>query len=368
MRTMVSILMLLVSTLLAAPAARAETPHAAPKRIFIVSSYHREYLWSQSTQAGVSQAMLDLGYLDNRDQAATLVQTDEVTSSTVMVKKAWMDTKRNSDRLAIAEATYRIAKEIKAFAPDLLLLGDDNATKYIGNRFLDMALPIVFWGVNGLPIKYGLVDSMDNPGHNVTGVWQSGSHKESLEYLKRLVPSLRTFAVLACDSETARANLKQIQMLSTAGELPLALRDVVLTGSYEEFQKRALELQDTVDAFFVLNHDTLTDKAGNHVDMMVVGRWYLTNIRKPEVSHEDQFVKEGMLLTANDSGYNQGYRAIEMAYDILNQGYNPAHMRTVAPPRGPVLVNAERAAMLGLDISQADFIDEVIADALALKN
>ena len=56
----------------------------------------------------------------------------------------------------------------------------------------------VFWGVNGRPMKYGLLDSMDRPGHNVTGVWQSGYHKESLELLSQLVPNLKTYAIVAC--------------------------------------------------------------------------------------------------------------------------------------------------------------------------
>ena len=44
----------------------------AMKRILVVSSYHRDYLWSQATQRGVSEAMLKYGYLDNTQQIATL--------------------------------------------------------------------------------------------------------------------------------------------------------------------------------------------------------------------------------------------------------------------------------------------------------
>ena len=41
------------------------------KRIFVVSSYHPEYLWSQSTQEGLVQAMLDYGYLDDAAPSRT---------------------------------------------------------------------------------------------------------------------------------------------------------------------------------------------------------------------------------------------------------------------------------------------------------
>ena len=59
--------------------------------------------------------------------------------------------------------------EIRAFKPDVVLLGDDNAAKHIGAQLLDSSTPVVFWGINGLPLKYGLVDSLDAPGRNVTG-------------------------------------------------------------------------------------------------------------------------------------------------------------------------------------------------------
>ena len=57
-----------------------------------------------------------------------------------------------------------------------------------------------------------------------------------------------------------------------------------------------------------------------HVDMPTVDKWYLEHIRKSAISHEGQFVKEGRLSTANDSGYNQGYEAFEMVVEILERG------------------------------------------------
>jgi ABC-type uncharacterized transport system substrate-binding protein len=313
-------------------------------------------------------AMLKYGYLDNAQQIEAFTANDYVESTKAIVKKEWMDTKRKYGLLDIGTTTQRILQAIHEFRPHLVLLGDDNAANYIGTQLLDTDIPVVFWGINGLPLKYGLVDSMDNPGHNITGVWQAGYHKESLELLHLLVPDAKTFAILACDSETSRANIKQIQALAKSNKLPLQLVDIVVTNSYEAFKTRALALAQTVDAFFVLNHDTLLDAQGQHIDMLDVGRWYLTHINKPEASHEDQFVQEGMLLTANDSGYNQGYIAFEMAYDILEQGLNPGRMRTITPPKGPFMVNRQRAHMLGISLEgKLDSIEEIVETALALE-
>ena len=356
------------AVLVSAPAAWANTPPSTrQKRLFIVSSYHRTYLWSLSTQKGVSAALKTLGYLKNDAQVQQLEQSDQVETERIVIRKDWMDTKRKDSRTDMAAATTRIMAAIRAFKPDLVLVGDDNAARYIGGQLLDSPTPVVFWGINGLPLKYGLVDNMDAPGRNVTGVWQSGYHKESLDLLKRLVPKANTFAILACDSESSRPNAKMIEQLAQRGALPLKLVDRVLTNSLDEFKSRALALSKQVDAFFVLNHDTLRDAKGNHVDMLDVGRWYLQTIRIPEASHEDQFVTEGMLLTANDSGYNQGYLATEMAFNILERGLNPARMAVRTPERGPYLVNRNRAKALGIQLDEAMYlIDEVVDKSIAL--
>lgn len=360
------ILMLLVSFILLLVPVSASAAEEK-RRVFVVSSYHAEYLWSQSTQKGLSAAMLAYGYLDNEAQVEAFARDDAVESERAVVKKVWMDTKRRNTRSDIARATARIMEQLIAFKPDLVMLGDDNAANYIGSQLLGSPVPVVFWGINGLPLKYGLIDSMDQPGHNVTGVWQAGYHKESMTLLARMVPSAKKFAILACDSVSSRPNVKIIERLAAKGELPMELVETVVTNSYEEFQSRALALASEVDAFFILNHDTLVDSSGEHVDMLEVGRWYLETIDKPEASHEDQFVREGMLLTANDSGFNQAYSAFEMAYDILEQGLSPARMRTRTPAKGPYLVNTQRAEALGISLDAVLYlIDELVTESAAL--
>jgi ABC-type uncharacterized transport system substrate-binding protein len=61
------------------------------------------------------------------------------------------------------------------------------------------------------PTKYGLIESLGLPGHNVTGVYQTGHSEKSLEYLKKLVPGVSTFAVLSDDSETGRAKAQHVR-------------------------------------------------------------------------------------------------------------------------------------------------------------
>jgi ABC-type uncharacterized transport system substrate-binding protein len=338
-------------------------------RIFVVSSYHRDYLWTKDTQRGLVAAMLDFGYLDSPEQGATFTREDMVESARAVVKKAWMDTKRKYSEAQIHETLAQLVQEIEAFRPDILLLGDDNAANYVGNHYLDSALPMIFWGVNSTPVKYGLLDSAEKPGHNITGVWQSGYHANGLEFLHALVPAVETFAIIAGNSPTTHAKLKDILALERDGILPLKLKGVVRSNALSEFKTQVLAMAETVDAFFVLNHDTLKDDNGRHIDMLQVGRWYLENVKKPEVSDERQFVEEGMFCAADDSGFNQAYAAFELAVKVLETGANPALLPARTPKRGPLLVNRMRAEQLGIDLEEhLGLVDEVVEGALAFPS
>lgn len=85
-------------------------PPAGKVRLFVVSSYHRESLWSQDTQKGFCAALLKFGFLDNQEQATECTRNDAVESSTTVIRKAWMDTKRKSSKPEIQMAAAKISE------------------------------------------------------------------------------------------------------------------------------------------------------------------------------------------------------------------------------------------------------------------
>jgi putative ABC transport system substrate-binding protein len=348
----------------------ADNKDQSKTRIIVVSSYHREYLWSQATNEGVCAAFLEFGYLDNSDQIKEYTKNDYVESSTAVIKKTWMDTKRKNSKAEIATSFSRIIAEIDKFQPDIILLGDDNAANYIGNQYLDYETPVVFWGINGLPLKYGIIDSLDNPGHNITGVYQKGFHVQCFEYLQKIVPGIKTIAVLSDDTPTGRAYAKRIERYAAEGTLPVQIKEIVITNSFEQWQAKALELQPKVDAFYISTHHTLKDSNGDPVDYLKVAAWHLRNIKKPSATPESYFVIEGFLSTVNDSGFRQGYEAAKIAYKILAKGENPAEIAPYFPEQGPFIVNRQRAKMLGLEKiikTNEKIIDEYVDTMLALE-
>ena len=336
-------------------------------RIFDVSSYQKQYAWEQGVNEGFCDAMLKFKFLDSKAQADVYTNSDYVETDKVILKKAWMDSKRKSSTSEMEQSAAVIIGQINEFKPDLIILGDDNASKYIGSYFKDSRIPVVFRGIVGSPVKYGLADSIEHPGHNITGILKLGYPIYTIQFFVKIVPQAKTFAILADNSETSRGKAQEVINFEETGKSPLKLVESVYAGSFAEWQAAALRLQNNVDAFLILNHNTLKDENGVSVDPLKVASWYLQNIKKPEMTWEKQFIKEGFLLTVDDSAYNQGYGVVMMADMVIHQNKNPADMPCVVPPRGKIMVNRQRAQMLGIDISDKGFIEEYIEKSSALE-
>lgn len=335
-------------------------------KIFVVSSYHREYLWEQQNNEGFCAAMLDFKFLDNKQQAEEYTRNDYVETDKIVLKKSWMDSKRKNSKEDLHQSTAQIITQMKEFKPDLIILGDDNAANFIGNYYVDAAIPVIFRGIVGSPAKYLLVDSIDHPGHNITGVLKWGHPKENIEYLARLVPGIKTFAILGDASETSKDKAGEIIKFQRTGKSPLELVDTILTNSYADWQDSALKTQDHVDAFFVLNHNTLRNTKGV-VEPFEAMAWYLRNIKKPECVGEKQFVQEGALITVDDSAFKQSYEAVRMAHLVIHEKKNPADTSCVIPHRGKIVVNRQRAAQLGVNVTNRDFIEEFLERSAAIE-
>ena len=343
----------------------ASAASASKSRIFIVHSYHPEYLWEQDVNQGTVEALASLGFID-KEEAATLRTSDSLSGAKSEIKKIWLDTKRKSKPAEMEEAAAKAFKEIDAFKPDIVLVSDDNGTRLIGQHYKDSKLPIVFCGVDETPIKYGLVESMTHPGHNVTGAYQRGFYSEAAKALQKIKPTVKTFAVVGDDSETAKAKMVGIQEAINSGEMPLKLVGTVFSNSFEQWKAGVKKVADEADAILVINHNTLKDSKGQPVDQMQAGSWYLQNIKKPDFSSEKQFVQEGILIVAEDSGIRQGNEMVRLATRILRRGEKPANIPPAHPPSGPIIVNRERAKMLGIKIDGQDVIQAFEDKSLAL--
>ncbi len=104
----------------------------------------------------------------------------------------------------------------------------------------------------------------------------------------------------------------------------------------------------------------LKDSRGNPVPDIETAAWYVSHIRIPEFAGFRFRVEEGMLCAADDSGYNQAFEVVGIARDILVNGADPATYPVRAPKRGALVANRQRAKELGILLTDAMGIEEIV--------
>lgn len=334
------------------------------KRIYIVSSYHQSYAPERRTRQGLLSGLTKTGLTETSSKTLHFLETGQLSTDSLIIRQSWLDAARTHSASELARHSAQVLLEIDDFKPHLILLSDNPAIRQIGRTLADSATPIVFLGLNGLPMLYGLVNNIEHPGRNITGVWQTGKHQEALDLLKKLRPEAKRFAILADRSVSALINIKQIKALDQAGALPMQLAGIVQTHQLEDFQQKTLALAKKVDAFYILSHAGLLDDKNHAVKQRSVVSWYLKNITLPSTSNEGYTTLQGMLAAVDDSGYEQAKIAAQMIDAILNRNVSPSILRIRDLKTAQTFVNTQRAQQLGIPIdSQMLFIDRRIGQS-----
>ena len=120
----------------------------AGKKVLFVDSYHEGYAWGDGIISGIKTVLEGSG---------------------VELKIFRMDTKRNGEKAFKESAALKAKAEIEDFKPDVVIAGDDNASKYlVVPYYKDASLPFIFCGVNWDATGYGF------PFKNVTGMLETG--------------------------------------------------------------------------------------------------------------------------------------------------------------------------------------------------
>ena len=134
-----------------------------------------------------------------RDGLSALGWTD---GSNVSVLDRWADER--------TEALPAIVKELIGSGATILVTAGTPAT--LAATRADATIPIVLVGVDD-PVSRGLVDTLMQPGGNVTGLSLSSSEviAERLELLRQLVPGLHRLAVIVRDDPGLDQKLQDIR-------------------------------------------------------------------------------------------------------------------------------------------------------------
>jgi ABC-type uncharacterized transport system substrate-binding protein len=203
-------------------------------------------------------------------------------------------------------------------------------------------IPIVF--VGGLdPVKAGLVESLNRPGGNVTGVTFIGATlgAKRLELVRELVPNVGLVALLTHpDSPDALEELRDLQKVAKAIGQQLLVVPATSDRNFEAAfasiaQRGAGALLVGEDPFFFQSTSLLVALAARH--------------RIPAIFGNGESVAEGALMSYGASVPDAWRLAGTYAGRIL-KGAKPAELPIVQPTRFDLVINLKTAKALGLTV------------------
>jgi putative tryptophan/tyrosine transport system substrate-binding protein len=215
-------------------------------------------------------------------------------------------------------------------------------------------LPIVFVNVAD-PVGAGFVDSMAQPGGNVTGFVQfeytlSGKW---LELLKQISPSVTRAAVLRDPAITSGVGQFAV-IQAMAPSLGMEVRAINVRDA-GEIERAVTAFARSPNGGLILTASAL---AVAHRELIIA---LAAQHKLPAVYYRRYFVASGGLISY---GYDiiQQYRGVAGYVDRILKGEKPADLPVQAPTKYELVVNLKTAKALGLDIPQTVLAraDEVI--------
>jgi putative ABC transport system substrate-binding protein len=279
-----------------------------------------------------------------------LVQHPALDSATEGFKEAFSEagvevefTEQNANGEQATALT--IAQQFAADDLDLALAVATPAAQAMAQNIID--IPLLFTAVTD-PVSAELVDSMEEPGANVTGTSDAAPIDEQLELLKEIVPGAERVGIVYASGEV-NSQVQVDQAQQAAGPLDLEIVTQTVT-TVNEIQQ-AVEALGDVDAIYVP-----TD------NMIVSGIASLVQVAEskqiPVIAAEEGTVEGGAVATLGIDYTELGRQTGEMALRILRDGEDPAMMPVETATDFTYVVNEAAAERQGVTIPE-----DILAEA-----
>ena len=303
-----------------------------------------------------AQSMPRIAYLSGRSQANDshlldafregLKTTGYVDGRNVTLDVHWADGR--------FDAVGQMAVELVATKPDLIVAVGGNPVG-LAAKAATSVIPIVF-GAGADPVKIGLVDNLNRPGGNLTGMtlWANELDAKRLDVLHDMLPGARRVAVLMNP-----ANPGYDELLPRTRETAAALRfelTLLNAASSSEIERAFQSLPPgRVDALAV-GADAFLINRRDRIVALTAER------RLPAIFPAREFALDGGLASYG-TRWADMYRILGTYAGRLLKGAKPIDLPVQRPTTYELVINLPTARGLGLDLpplilSRADEIIE----------
>jgi putative ABC transport system substrate-binding protein len=260
---------------------------------------------------------------------------------------------------------YRWARgqydRLSALASDLadrkvaVIAANGGSRSALAAKSATSAIPIVFTFGDGDPVQHGLVESLNRPGGNVTGISMIAGALESkrLELLHEIVPTVTVIHMLV-NPNTAGAVQDIPEVAVAARGLGLRLQ-VVPAGTAADIdaafvklaQEKAQALLVMADGFFTLQRQQIAALSAHHA--------------LPAVYPWREHVVDGGLVSYGSS-IREAYRQSGIYVGQILKGAKAGELPVQQPTKFELVINLKTAKALGVDLPTSLLLraDEVI--------
>jgi putative tryptophan/tyrosine transport system substrate-binding protein len=217
------------------------------------------------------------------------------------------------------------------------------ATPAFAAKAATTTIPIVFVVAED-PVRLGLVASLARPGGNLTGInfFNAELVAKRLELLRELVPAATHVAVLVnpANAATAETTLRDAEPAARAMGLQIQLLNASTNREIDAaFATLARERPDALfvggDAFYTVRRVQLAQLATLH--------------KIPAIYAAREHAEAGGLLSYGTS-FADTYRQLGVYAGRILKGAKPADLPVVQSSKFELVINAQTARMLGLEI------------------
>ncbi|WP_077675440.1 ABC transporter substrate-binding protein [Salinivibrio proteolyticus] len=262
--------------------------------VMLIESYHYGYDWDKSYIAGLERTL----------------------GSDYTLSRFEMDTKR----LPPSEFEKQADKAFAAYQatkPEIVVLGDDNALKYMLPRLYDEPISIVFLGINSNP-RHLLAEYEGQA--KVTGVLELPLFVRNMREISMLLGKKNIKVKVMFDSGVtseiaAEYILRQYEQIRRSLGIEINIANAV---TFQGWQREiAAAKRSGFDAIIVGLYQTLVDSEGNNVDANQVLSWTNQHVEVPTFGFWDFSVGKGK--TAGGVvlfGESQGQHAADLVKQI----------------------------------------------------
>ena len=242
---------------------------------------------------------------------------------------------------AVEQAVERVAADLVATQPDVLLVPADDAVRIFAPR--TKTIPIVFASGSD-PVGLGFAASLQRPGGNITGqtALTQGLAAKRLQLLKEVFPPLRHAVVLfEAVSVTSVASVKEIE--AAAVRLGIRVTPIGLghASDIEPAFKRGAVLG--AQGYLLAGGSVINSQREAIADRLL-------RARVPAISGNVQSVELGGLMSY---GPANSFRRIAWYVDKILKGAKPADLPIQQPTEFELVINMKTAKALGITIPQS---------------